>query len=61
MRELGWRPQFSDLHAIVRSAWEWKREHPRGYQDGDVNLRFRPVEQNSTIEASSLTPICPDR
>jgi UDP-glucose 4-epimerase len=32
MRELGWRPQFSDLRNIVRSAWGWKQEHPRGYQ-----------------------------
>ena len=26
-RELGWRPQHSDIEAIVRSAWEWHRLH----------------------------------
>ena len=29
--ELGWRPQFTDLEGIVRSAWEWRRAHPNGY------------------------------
>jgi len=32
MRELGWRPRFSDLQTIVRTAWEWKEKHPRGYR-----------------------------
>jgi UDP-glucose 4-epimerase len=27
---LGWIP-FSDLETIIRSAWEWKVRHPRGY------------------------------
>jgi UDP-glucose 4-epimerase len=31
-RELGWRPRFSDLQTIVRTAWEWKEKHPRGYR-----------------------------
>ena len=31
-RELGWRPRFSDLPTIVRTAWEWKQKHPRGYR-----------------------------
>jgi UDP-glucose 4-epimerase len=30
-RDLGWRPRFSDLPTIVRSAWEWKQNYPRGY------------------------------
>ncbi len=29
--ELGWQPQIPDLHAIIASAWEWHRAHPRGY------------------------------
>jgi UDP-glucose 4-epimerase len=29
---LGWNPQHSDIEAIVRSAWEWHRSHPRGYE-----------------------------
>jgi UDP-glucose 4-epimerase len=28
---LGWRPQITDLHEIVASAWEWHRTHPHGY------------------------------
>jgi UDP-glucose 4-epimerase len=31
-RELGWRPQFTDLRSIVESAWQWHRAHPNGYQ-----------------------------
>ncbi len=32
-RDLGWRPRFPELDAIVASAWEWHRGHPRGYDD----------------------------
>jgi UDP-glucose 4-epimerase len=28
---LGWRPQYPELEAIVRTAWHWKRAHPHGY------------------------------
>ena len=31
--QLGWRPRHGDLHAIVKSAWQWHREHPNGYDD----------------------------
>jgi UDP-glucose-4-epimerase GalE len=31
--ELGWRPHLDDLDAIVRTAFEWMRRHPRGYGD----------------------------
>jgi UDP-glucose 4-epimerase len=30
-RELGWEPQYADLHDIVSSAWDWHRSHPKGY------------------------------
>lgn len=30
-RELGWRPQYTDLEVIVRHAWQWHSSHPRGY------------------------------
>jgi UDP-glucose 4-epimerase len=36
--ELGWRPQFSDLQTIVRTAWEWKQKYPRGYGGLDASL-----------------------
>jgi UDP-glucose-4-epimerase GalE len=31
-RELGWRPRYPDLDAIVADAWRWHQSHPRGYQ-----------------------------
>lgn len=30
-RELGWRPRCTDLRPIVETAWNWHRQHPRGY------------------------------
>jgi UDP-glucose 4-epimerase len=29
--ELGWKPRFVDIDAIVASAWKWRRSHPNGY------------------------------
>ncbi len=29
--ELGWKPRYGDLRAIVESAWNWHRAHPDGY------------------------------
>lgn len=31
--ELGWTPQYPDLETIVKTAWEWHRNHPKGYND----------------------------
>lgn len=31
-RELGWRPQFQTLDAIVESAWKWHQKFPGGYE-----------------------------
>jgi UDP-glucose 4-epimerase len=28
---LGWKPQFSEIENIIRSAWEWKQANPKGY------------------------------
>ena len=28
---LGWTPRLGDLESIVRTAWNWHRTHPRGY------------------------------
>jgi UDP-glucose 4-epimerase len=30
-RELGWQPQFPELHQMVETAWQWRRRHPAGY------------------------------
>lgn len=30
-KELGWSPKFSNLEAIIQTAWDWKQRHPRGY------------------------------
>ena len=32
-RELGWRPKFQDIDAIIESAWHWQRKFPDGYPD----------------------------
>lgn len=28
---LGWKPVVSDLPSILRSQWQWRQKHPRGY------------------------------
>ena len=30
--ELGWTPRYPDLNTIIRTAWEWYRNHPKGYE-----------------------------
>lgn len=30
--ELDWQPQQQDLREIITSAWQWMRQHPRGYE-----------------------------
>jgi UDP-glucose 4-epimerase len=32
-KELGWKPQFQSLDAIVESAWKWHQKFPRGYEN----------------------------
>jgi UDP-glucose 4-epimerase len=32
-RELGWEPRYTELRAIVETAWNWHRKHPNGYGD----------------------------
>jgi UDP-glucose 4-epimerase len=31
-RDLGWSPRFTDIDAIIASAWKWHSTHPNGYQ-----------------------------
>ncbi len=28
---LGWKPLFTDIEGIIRTAWDWKQAYPRGY------------------------------
>jgi UDP-glucose-4-epimerase GalE len=32
IRDLGWNPQYSDLLAIIETAWNWIKAHPNGYE-----------------------------
>jgi len=31
-RELGWSARYTDIDAIVATAWNWFRKHPQGYE-----------------------------
>jgi UDP-glucose 4-epimerase len=31
--ELGWQPRYDDPQAIVETAWNWHKNHPRGFDD----------------------------
>lgn len=30
---LNWQPKYTDIEAIVASAWKWHQQNPRGYDD----------------------------
>lgn len=30
--ELGWMPEYTDIEAILATAWDWHRAHPDGYR-----------------------------
>ena len=30
---LGWSPKFDDVEFIIKTAWTWHSQHPRGYDD----------------------------
>jgi len=32
-KELGWTPKYAALETIVETAWQWHRNHPKGYDD----------------------------
>lgn len=32
-QELGWKPQFNSLEQILRDAWNWHHNHPKGFED----------------------------
>jgi len=31
-RELGWETDYNNLETIIRTAWNWHRRHPNGYE-----------------------------
>ncbi len=31
-RELGWETEYNNLETIIQTAWNWHRQHPRGYE-----------------------------
>jgi UDP-glucose 4-epimerase len=35
---LGWKPRYSDLCTIIRTAWEWHVAHPQGYGESRYAL-----------------------
>ena len=28
---LGWKPRFTDVRAVIGTAWKWHQQHPEGY------------------------------
>lgn len=30
---LNWKPKYSDLETIIKSAWKWHKSHPDGFRD----------------------------
>jgi UDP-glucose-4-epimerase GalE len=32
-KELGWRPRYTDIKGIVQTAWNWHKDHAKGYKD----------------------------
>lgn len=30
---LGWKPEYTDIKAIIETAWNWHVGHPHGYEE----------------------------
>ncbi len=39
-KELRWEPKFSDLQTIIKTAWNWHKNHPNGYKNNSHNSSF---------------------
>ncbi len=33
MKELGWKPQYTNIEDIIASAWRWHQNRPNGFED----------------------------
>jgi len=33
IEELGWRPKYHELDAIIETAWKWHKKNPKGYEE----------------------------
>ena len=29
--QMGWKPKYPELKDIIKSSWQWRKEHPQGY------------------------------
>ncbi|MBX6313067.1 MAG: UDP-glucose 4-epimerase GalE, partial [Isosphaeraceae bacterium] len=36
-RDLGWKPRYVEIEAIIASAWRWHSRHPQGYRDRAIH------------------------
>ena len=36
--DLGWRPRYDTLKAVVETAWRWHKNHPAGYEGPEAPL-----------------------
>lgn len=32
VKKLGWKPEYPGLEEIIKTAWEWHKQHPMGYE-----------------------------
>ena len=33
MKELGWKPEYTNIEDIIASAWNWHQKHPNGFEE----------------------------
>lgn len=44
-RELGWRPKYSQLEQIIKSAWQWHRGNPHGFGSPDKHAGAANIQE----------------
>jgi len=45
---LGWKPKYSDLYTMIKSAWKWHQTHPYGYDTAVVADERAPMVTGSS-------------